>query len=139
VLPEAEMMQLCFFVAGEPATKGSYKIFRNGGFVNANPRTKDWEMRVAHECQAALGSWPSCYDGAVIIECDFRLPRPKSLPKKVLHHIKKPDLDKLMRAVLDGMTGIAIKDDSQVIWLGGGKRYADEEFPMGVTVQVLVP
>ena len=138
MLPEATMM-LSFFVAGYPATKGSFKAFRNGGFVNANPRTKDWEMRVAHECQAALGDWPSCYDGAVIIECDFRLPRPKSLPKKVLHHIKKPDLDKLMRAVLDGLTGIALKDDSQVVRLIGGKRYADDQVPMGVHIEVRVP
>lgn len=129
-------MTLSFFVAGEPATKGSYRAFRNGGFANSNPRTKNWEMRVAHECQAALDDWPPCYEGAVIIECDFRLPRPKSLPKKVLHHIKKPDLDKLMRAVLDGITGIAIKDDSQVIRLEGGKRYADEKLPMGVHIEV---
>jgi len=133
---------ISFFVAGNPVPKGSFRAFNNGGrpvITNHNPKTKDWELRIAHECQAALGSWPSCYEGAVIIECDFRLPRPKSLPKKVLHHIKKPDLDKLMRAVLDGITGIAIKDDSQVIWLGGGKRYADEEFPMGVHIEVRVP
>ena len=129
-------MILHFFVSGEPATKGSYRAFRNGGFVNANPKTKDWEMRVAHECQERVfeDNWPPVMEKAVSVECRFYLPRPKSMSKKVVHHIKRPDIDKLMRAVLDGITGIAIKDDSQVSQLCGSKEYADGPMPVGVDV-----
>lgn len=132
-------MMLCFFVAGEPATKGSFRAFNTGKgarITNANPKTKDWEMRIAHECQAALDDWTPCYDGAVAVTCVFNLPRPKSMGKKVSNHVKKPDLDKLMRAALDGITGIAIKDDSQVAKLSGDKRYADDDNPVGVHVLV---
>jgi Holliday junction resolvase RusA-like endonuclease len=46
------------------------------------------------------------------------------LPKRVIHSAKKPDLDKLVRTVFDGMTGILFKDDSQIILLVAGKEYA---------------
>jgi Holliday junction resolvase RusA-like endonuclease len=59
----------------------------------------------------------------------FYMPRPKSLPKKVLHHIKRPDLDKLVRSVLDGITGTVLKDDSQVFQLSARKLYTNEANP----------
>ena len=43
-----------------------------------------------------------------------------------MHLLKKPDLDKLVRSVKDGLTRVAWKDDSQVIDVKAMKRYADE-------------
>jgi crossover junction endodeoxyribonuclease RusA len=63
--------------------------------------------------------------GPVRLLVAFYLPRPKSLPKKVLHHVKKPDLDKLVRSVKDGLTRVAWKDDSQVVDVKAIKRYAE--------------
>ena len=45
----------------------------------------------------------------------------------------KPDLDKLIRAVLDGLTGVAYVDDSQVILIQATKTYGINE---GVWVTV---
>ena len=54
----------------------------------------------------------------------FLLPRPKSLPKKVVHHIKKPDCDNLIKAAKDALKGICYKDDSQIIEIYAIKKYA---------------
>lgn len=37
-----------------------------------------------------------------------------------------PDIDKLVRAVMDSLTGIAYRDDAQVIILTASKVYADK-------------
>lgn len=44
-----------------------------------------------------------------------------------LWHSKKPDLDKLVRAVQDALTGIIYKDDGQVCRLTANKNYAAHE------------
>ena len=133
---------ISFFVAGEPAPKGSTKSFYTGGKVittNANRRTKDWEMRIATEAQRE--GWGSTIQHiptgkAVRIVARFLLQRPKSLPKKVVHDVKKPDLDKLIRAVLDGIAGILIEDDSQVVDIRATKQYAQLNEPHGVLIEL---
>ena len=127
---------ISFFVAGEPAPKGSTKSFYTGGKVittNANRRTKDWEMRIATEAQRVS---PGVSSIAVRIVARFLLQRPKSLPKKVVHDVKKPDLDKLIRAILDGITGILIEDDSQVVNITATKQYAQANEQHGVLIEL---
>ena len=64
-----------------------------------------------------------CRTGPVLLDLTFVLPRPKSLPKRVSYHLKKPDVDKLARCVLDGLTGVVYRDDSQVVTVSAHKRY----------------
>jgi len=135
-------MQLSFFVAGTPVPKGSFRGFNNNGKVvvtNNNPKTKDWELRIAHEAQANIGDWPPCYEGAVQVSAFFGFERPKSVKKTALH-TKRPDVDKLLRACLDGITGVLIKDDSQVVDLRNcGKYYVDEGEPAGLKFFIQTP
>lgn len=66
---------------------------------------------------------------------DADLPRPKR-PRWWSPGVK-PDLDKLCRALLDGMTdGGLITDDARVVGLHAHKRYASEVNPTGVRVSV---
>jgi hypothetical protein len=39
-------------------------------------------------------------------------------------HVVKPDLDKLVRAVGDALTGILYRDDAQIVSLNASKRFA---------------
>ena len=64
------------------------------------------------------------FRGPVTVRIDFHLPRPKTLPKRVKYHCKKPDLDKLARGSLDAMTGTLWTDDAQVVDLHVVKHYA---------------
>jgi Holliday junction resolvase RusA-like endonuclease len=135
-----------FFVAGIPAPKGSTRGFpfrrKNGKLgvstTNANPKTADWQQRVATEAQA-LGL--PCCSGPVEMTLTFVLPKPKYLlakkyAGKVVRPIKKLDLDKLIRAVLDGMTGILYQDDGQVWAVNATKQYADGIEPCGVHIDI---
>lgn len=123
-----------FFVAGIPAPQGSTRAFVVKGrpiITHSNRNTKDWRQRIASEAQRAGAA---CVGSPVLVTVRFYMPRPKSLPKKVVHHTKKPDLDKLIRAVLDGMTGILIADDSQVYAIAASKEYACDQHPPGAHI-----
>ena len=127
---------ISFFVAGEPAPKGSTRAFVVNGkpiITNANRNTKDWEMRIATEAQRVS---PGTSSLAVGVVARFLLQRPKTLPKKVVHNIKRPDLDKLIRAILDGITGILIEDDSQVVDIRATKQYAQPNEQHGVLIEL---
>jgi Holliday junction resolvase RusA-like endonuclease len=62
-------------------------------------------------------------DGAVQLDLTFVLVKPKTV--KRIYPFVRPDLDKLCRAVLDALTGIAYKDDQQVVTLNANKTYGE--------------
>ena len=54
-----------------------------------------------------------------------------------VHHTHKPDCDNVNKFVLDVLTGIAFKDDKQIINLTTRKFWSCEEDSMRVTVTYL--
>lgn len=126
-----------FFVAGTPVPQGSTKAFyikkvQKVVTTHSNKNTDAWRQRVASEAQRTLESGAFYEDDQRIgyeIELTFVFERPKSQPKKWTLNTKRPDLDKLVRAVLDGLTGIIFPDDSQVVRIVADKRYAKDEGP----------
>lgn len=119
---------LSFTVWGIAQPKGSTRAFVPQGWTRAvvtaaNPKTKGWQELVA---EAALGAMPSptLIDGPVSLSVSFYLPRPKSIKARTVPHTTKPDLDKLVRAVKDGLTRIVWRDDAQVVEVKAWKQYA---------------
>jgi hypothetical protein len=117
-----------FTVRGIPKPKGSMKAFVPKGWnrpvvTHDNAGTKGWESLVRGQAQT-------------LVEVLFRLPRPKSLPRRVLHCVKKPDVDKLARLVLDGLTGVLFLDDAAVVDLRARKVYSPEEEAPGAIITV---
>ena len=62
-------------------------------------------------------------DGPLTASISFLFPRPtakqwttKAMPRE--WHDKKPDVDNLIKAVLDALNGLAFQDDKQVVQLG---------------------
>lgn len=51
-------------------------------------------------------------------------------------HLTRPDLDKLLRTVLDGLTAVAFKDDAQVFHLEALKKYAPDGARAGSRVEI---
>jgi Holliday junction resolvase RusA-like endonuclease len=110
-------------VYGEPVAKGSMKGFNAGGRViltNDNVKTKDWQTLVAwtagQKCREVTG-------GPVSLLISFYLPKGKTVKRDL--PTTKPDIDKLLRCVLDALTGIVYKDDGQVVGVLCFKRYDD--------------
>lgn len=127
-------MMLRFTVYGEAQPQGSAKAFIPKGWsrpviTSDNRSLRSWRQLVAEGANQALGALPAV-ERALLVEgvrlsIAFYLPRPKSLPKRATAHTKKPDLDKLVRAVKDGLKAVAWHDDSQVVDLKSIKRYAE--------------
>jgi crossover junction endodeoxyribonuclease RusA len=128
-------------VTGIPVPQGSKRVF-NGRLVDVNhSKLRDWRALVAT-------SMPSqtLLTGPVYVRLDFYLPRPKGhygsgrnasalRPSAPSVPNTKPDIDKLVRACLDALTGMAFRDDSQVAALSARKFYADERQP-GVHIEI---
>jgi Holliday junction resolvase RusA-like endonuclease len=63
-------------------------------------------------------------EGPLQIRIGFTMPRPNTVPRARRNYpATKPDIDKLARAALDGLTGALYRDDSQVIELDAHKEY----------------
>ena len=108
---------LSFFVSGIPLAQGRPRFRRAGKFVQTyDPETsKSWKESVRWQCiEYMKKEKKEMIDGAIEAEMVFLLPRPKSLPKKVKHHVKKPDMDNLEKSIFDALEGIAYKNDSQI-------------------------
>lgn len=61
--------------------------------------------------------------GPIQAEIEFVIAPPKR-PKNKNFHVTKPDLDNLIKLVLDALNGIVWEDDSQIVHLCAKKRYA---------------
>jgi crossover junction endodeoxyribonuclease RusA len=114
-----------FIVDGRPSPKGSTRSFvaRDGRVVTKSAcRTLHaWERDVGLAARAARA--PLAPAGQpVCVSVLFDLKRPRSAPDRPCPTVV-PDLDKLVRGILDGLTGICYVDDSQVVEIYARKRF----------------
>jgi Holliday junction resolvase RusA-like endonuclease len=118
-----------FVVYGTPIPKGSTRAFFRPGMrfpvvTNDNAKTKPWQESVVAAARDAIGSGPRLEE-PVAVAVRFFLPRPKSAPRRVVEPAKKPDLDKLVRCVEDGLTRAGVfRDDAQVVCVIAKKEFA---------------
>jgi Holliday junction resolvase RusA-like endonuclease len=130
------MTILVFNVLGVPAPAGSKRGFVVNGravLVNDNkPTQKAWRQAVsssAYEARTTAGF--ETLTGPVSLQVEFFLPRPKSAKKTAKWKATKPDIDKLLRSTLDGLTDAGIfRDDALVVELSTTKVMVggDDEF-----------
>ena len=77
-------------------------------------------------------------DCRILVHLRFNLAKPKSYPKSVVWPIRRPDLDNLVKAILDGLDKAdVIDDDNAITDLSVMKRYADADHPEGVEVELV--
>lgn len=167
-MPTETLTTLSFFVRGIPEAKGSHNAFIQPADRPDRPnprcalcgkpryqrvvvtdekgkRLEDWEMAIRTTAHEAHGPGWQMWEGAVSVSAKFYFPRLKSHPKlnPPTWKISKPDTDKLMRAVLDALTGVVYVDDSRVVDQRGQKYYADvvkgvsERYGVEITVELL--
>ncbi len=128
------MKVLAFNAVGEPQAKGSLKAFTPKGWnrpilTSTNKGLRAWEGTV--QMAAQWVSDGTLITGPVVVTIRFFLSRPPSLPKKIREHVRRPDLDKLVRGSLDALNKVIWEDDSQVTKLIVTKQYVSrpEEAP----------
>jgi Holliday junction resolvase RusA-like endonuclease len=120
---------LAFQVFGDPVPQGSKRAFvvkqRAVVVVDTNkPSLRSWRSQIVDAARHEMsGDTPEL--GAVRVTLMFFLRQP-GRPKAGVP-ITRPDVDKLARAVLDGLTDAGVfRDDSQVTTLTARKRYTTE-------------
>ena len=113
-----------FVIYGSPVPQGRPKFYRRGNHVGVyDPaKSKDWKSEVRWQ---AIEQKAKIHDGPLSLSLRFVLPRPKSLPKKVEHHTKRPDVDNLVKGTLDALKGLCYIDDAQVVILVASKHYGE--------------
>ena len=98
---------------------------------------KAWQETIQAKCLEVWRNQP-LIETAVEIHLEFVRSYPKNLPKKEASRerrlkealVRKPDLDNLCKAAIDGVKGIILKDDTVVTRLSAEKRFGPEPMTM---------
>jgi crossover junction endodeoxyribonuclease RusA len=137
-----------FTVRGLPAPQGSKRHVGGGRMVESSKAVGPWREAVRAETQREMTWLGRALLGGIVVTLSFYLPRPKGHygTGRNAGQLKAsaptcpavaPDLDKLIRAVLDGLTeGGAWRDDGQVVSIAAGKFYADDRVAPGVLIEL---
>jgi crossover junction endodeoxyribonuclease RusA len=110
---------------GEPAPQGSKNIGANGQLYESAARAvAAWRSAIVWQVRSAMRQQrhPGFYAGPVALDVVFFLVRGQTITRELPH--VKPDVDKLLRSTLDGLTmsGV-VKDDAQITTVRCRKRY----------------
>jgi Holliday junction resolvase RusA-like endonuclease len=127
------------FVPGKPVPQGSKRPMRtkSGKMIvldSSGKRLGAWRDRIAWGVKEKINGY-SPTERPVHVEARFYFTRPKShfrangqvKTSAPPAHIKRPDIDKLSRSLLDALTDVVWQDDSQVTWLSATKHYGTEQ------------
>jgi Holliday junction resolvase RusA-like endonuclease len=117
-------------IAGEPVAKGRARITRKG-FAYTPAHTRKYEAHGRLAAQLAMDG-RSPIESPVRLELLAELPIPASWSKKKralaiigdVLPISRPDLDNYLKAGLDSLNEIVLRDDSQVVEVTARKRYS---------------
>lgn len=126
---------ICFTVPGAPKGKGRPRFARSGNRIitYTPPDTVAYENVVKMVAVQAMRG-KELIRGACEITVTAFFPIPKSWPesKKQLaiagkiRPTKKPDLDNILKAICDALTGIVWRDDKQIVGDDTKKWYGVE-------------
>jgi Holliday junction resolvase RusA-like endonuclease len=123
---------LTFWIPGQPIGKGRPRFARGRAYTP--PITHRAQVKVAAIASGAMIEAklePFTAPVSVIIVARYRIPPSWTKAKRVeaeTHAIVpgKPDLDNVIKLVLDACNGVCFEDDAQVAWIEAIKTFSDE-------------
>ena len=123
-----------FEVPGKVIGKGRPRLNSYTGAVYTPTRTKDYESLVE---QYFLLKYPrfKILEGSIKVNIIAYFSIPKTTKKSEINEMldnnisptKKPDIDNIVKVVLDSMNKFAFRDDNQITKLEVEKKYALED------------
>lgn len=126
-------MGVVFEVPGEPRGKGRPRFTRTG-HTYTDSETKAYEKKIVAYYRACLQGfrWPET--ARISVDVTAQYPIPQSATKAAaaamqagtLLPTRKPDIDNVLKVVLDALNGVAYKDDSCVVCVSARKIYSHE-------------
>ena len=143
-------MRAIFTVNALPGPQGSKRAIKNKhtgrvSLIESSAKVKPWREAVISAWQAT--GHPTL-TGPVSVGVTFYLPRPKAhygtgrnadalKPTAPEWPAVTPDVDKLCRSTLDGLTQAgAIEDDARVVFLTAAKAYVDTDHAAGASISI---
>lgn len=135
--PSEEKPPLTFSVMGAPVPKARPRFTRRNGRIAAHTAPKSDE----YHRQVQTAAWLEMrgrqkFLGPVAIEARFVFPPPQSWSERRkltalgTVHAQKPDLDNLLKQILDGMNAVVFGDDASVVKITATKQWG----PAGLAV-----
>lgn len=130
-------MELTLTIPGEPCAQGRPRFSTHGGFVKAYDPEKSRNYK-AYVKMCAIKSMQeqgrTLTENALSIEIRAFMSIPSSKSKKfkqaavlgIERPTKKPDVDNVFKILTDALSGIAYKDDKQIVDAKISKWYADD-------------
>lgn len=124
-------MIINFTIPGIPVAKGRPKFFKRGDFVGTYTpkKTGNFEnlVRLAYREVSNV-----VYECPVKLYAEFYFPIPSSWSKKKkeiaatekVPCVTRPDIDNILKSVLDGLNTVAFKDDNQIHIIVAKKLYS---------------
>lgn len=111
-----------FIVEGDPQWKARPRFSQKSGTVYTPAKTVRYERLIRKAFLDARGETipAGCYV-AITVDAYFRIPKSYTKGKRLAcqHNVnrpaKKPDIDNVLKAVMDALNGVAYEDDKQVV------------------------
>lgn len=128
---------LKFDILGEPCAQGRPRFTTISGHASAYdpPKSKNYKAYVKALAQEAILKQGWKYTElpiSVKITCSLTVPASKSKKFKAgalsghLLPVKRPDVDNLFKTITDALSGLAYKDDKQIVFATISKLYGEE-------------
>lgn len=145
------MTTIEFEIKGNAVAKGRARTVKRGNkTITYTPnKTRDYEDYV--RSVASQYAPKELLKGALEVELHFFLQRPKTLPKRVVHHIKRPDVDNFCKLILDSLEprkkckkaqnpleGAMYENDAQIVSLWVTKQYGEPRLKVKITDDVWI-
>lgn len=112
---------LKFVFGGEPVAKARPRFNSRTGAVYTHDKTKTYEEFLKLSAHAQMrGKKP--LEGAICAEIMAFFKPAKRETRD--YPTKKPDIDNIIKSVLDGLNGIAYADDKQVVSVSAEKHFS---------------
>lgn len=133
-----------FFVPGQPVGKGRPRFGRYSTYTPERTKTKEEEVKaIAWRAMRESGRLaPTDKPCAVLVDAAYRVGTSFTKKRKAMCYAQKerpgkPDIDNVVKLVMDAMNGVVYKDDTQAVMTVSLKRYAVDGEEPGVTVTVI--
>ena len=126
--------QINFKIDGPHSEKGRPRFANRGKFVSTytDSKTRAYEDHVRECAKKAMGSsepLKTPLDAFIYISFDIPLSYSKKRKEDCLNglerHTKKPDIDNVVKAVLDGCDKVIFDSDAQIVYIHAVKKYGE--------------
>ena len=124
-----------FEVEGDINGKGRPRVNTYTGHTYTPSKTKEYEDYIKQNFKIKYPRYIP-FEGRVSVKIVAYFKIPKNTPKKseeLMHSgsispTKKPDIDNIVKIVLDGLNKMAFVDDNQITKLEVEKKYIEDKF-----------